>query len=151
MRKNKIYYCPFDITCKDIFCLAFYFKWKYFVLIDHISSETIRFSFSVFCSQILTQKLNLWPKIGPAYAISIVKGFSVIFVQVFFFFFFFTFLCWNWIINVSQQYCENFTKKMNKQNLLKICLSVTYPTDFCIICIHFYHYENMPIQIYWKF
>ena len=29
-------YCPFDISRKDVFCLAFYFEWKYFVLIDHI-------------------------------------------------------------------------------------------------------------------
>ena len=28
--------CPFDISQKDAFCLAFYFEWKYFVLIDHI-------------------------------------------------------------------------------------------------------------------
>ena len=25
------------------------------------------------------------------------------------------------------------SEKMNKQNLLKICLQVTYPTDFCLI------------------
>ena len=29
-------YCPFDITWKVVFRLAFYFKRKYFVLIDHI-------------------------------------------------------------------------------------------------------------------
>ena len=34
-------YCPFDISWKDVFYLAFYFKWKYFVLVDHILSETI--------------------------------------------------------------------------------------------------------------
>ena len=34
-------YCPFDISWKDVFCLAFYFKWKYFVRIDHFLSETI--------------------------------------------------------------------------------------------------------------
>ena len=28
-------------------------------------------------------------------------------------------------------------EKLNKRNLLKICLQVTYPTHFCIICIHF--------------
>ena len=27
---------------------------------------------------------------------------------------------------------------MNKPNLLKSCLKVTYTSDFCIICIHFY-------------
>ena len=30
------------------------------------------------------------------------------------------------------------SEKLNKQNLLKICLQVTYPTNFCIICIHFF-------------
>ena len=41
---------PFDITRKDIFCLAFYFKWKYFVLVDHILSETI----CLFCLGVLS-------------------------------------------------------------------------------------------------
>ena len=41
MAGNKLNYCPFDIISKDVFCLAFYFEWKYFVLIDHILSETI--------------------------------------------------------------------------------------------------------------
>ena len=31
------------------------------------------FSVSVFCSQIFTLQLNLWPKIGLTYAFSIVK------------------------------------------------------------------------------
>ena len=31
------------------------------------------------------------------------------------------------------------SEELNKLNLLKICLQVTYPTDFCIICIHFYY------------
>ena len=33
-------------------------------------------------------------------------------------------------------------KKNDKRNLLKICLQVTYPTDFCISCIHFYYGKN---------
>ena len=28
--------------------------------------------------------------------------------------------------------------KVNMRNLSKICLQVTYPTDFCIIYIHFH-------------
>ena len=58
-----ILYCPFDITRKDVFfffffsCLAFDFKWKYFVLTDHILSKTIcLFCFCVFFS-------NSYPKI----------------------------------------------------------------------------------------
>ena len=66
-------YCPFDIPWKDLFCLAFYFKRKCFVLIDHILSKPFVFSVSVFCSQIFTVKLNLQPKIDLTYAISIVK------------------------------------------------------------------------------
>ena len=50
-------YCPFDITRKDVFCLAFYFKWKYFVLNDHILSETI----CLFCFCVLFS--NMYPKI----------------------------------------------------------------------------------------
>ena len=52
----------FFFFCFVLFCLAFYFKWKHFVLVDQILSETIVFSFSVFCSQILNLKLNLRPK-----------------------------------------------------------------------------------------
>ena len=34
----------------------------------------------------------------------------------------------------------NISETLNKRNLLKICLpEVTYPTDFCIICIHIYY------------
>ena len=37
------------------------------------------------------------------------------------------------------------SEKLNKQSLLKICLQVTYPTNFCIICIHFYYGEKVKI------
>ena len=50
-------YWPFDITRKDVFCLPFYFKRRYFVLTDHILSETIcLFGFCVLFS-------NMYPKI----------------------------------------------------------------------------------------
>ena len=49
-------YCPFDISRKDVFCLAFYFEWKYFVLIVHILSETIcLFYFCVLFSNIYSK------------------------------------------------------------------------------------------------
>ena len=48
-------YCPFDITRKDVFCLAFYFKWKCFVLIDHILSETS----CLFCFCVLFSHIHL--------------------------------------------------------------------------------------------
>ena len=48
--------CPFDISWKDVFCLAFYFKWTSFVLTDHILSETIcLFYFCVLFSNIYTK------------------------------------------------------------------------------------------------
>ena len=40
--------------------------------------------------------------------------------------------------------------KLNKRNLLKICFQVTYPSDFCIICIHFYYGEKVKIFDFWK-
>ena len=58
----------------------------------------------MFCSQICTLKLNLLPKIG--LAISIVKWFFWILSKKIFF----TSFCWIWIIDGSQQYCENFRK-----------------------------------------
>ena len=54
---KHISFCPLDITLKHVFCLAFYFKWKYFVLIDHILSETI----CLFCFCVLFS--NVYPKI----------------------------------------------------------------------------------------
>ena len=37
------------------------------------------------------------------------------------------------------------SEKLNKSNLLKIWLQVTYPTDFCIIWHHFYYGEKVKI------
>ena len=42
------------------------------------------------------------------------------------------------------------SEKLNKQNLLKICPQVTYPTDFCIICIDFYYGEKVKISDFLK-
>ena len=50
-------YFPFDITWKDIFCLAFYYRWKYFVLIDHTLSKPI----CLFC--VCVSFSNIYPKI----------------------------------------------------------------------------------------
>ena len=38
---------------------------------------------------------------------------------------------------------RKFSEKLHKQGLLKICLKVTYPIDFCIICFHFYYGEKV--------
>ena len=37
---------------------------------------------------------------------------------------------------------------LNKWDLQKICLQFTYPTDFCIICSHFYYGENENIPFF---
>ena len=36
MKSYDLFYRPYDITWKDVFCLALHFKRKYFVLNDHI-------------------------------------------------------------------------------------------------------------------
>ena len=104
------------------------------------------FSVSVFCSQIYTLKLNLSPKVGLTYAISIVKWFFEMFVLVNIFYLFLlnlNYWCFTTIL-------WKFQKKMNKQNLSKICLQVTYPTNFCIIFIHFYYGKKWKYWIFLK-
>ena len=135
------------ISRKDVFRLAFYFKWKYFVLIVHILSETIcRFCFCVLCS-------NIYPKIKfTANGSDLCNFYSK---GIFFFKFclrtyFLTFLCWFWIIDASQKYRENFRTIDQAELLLKICLQVTYPTDFCIIWIHFNNGKKRKYLIFLK-
>ena len=74
---ENIDYYPFDITWKDVFAWRFILNEKKNILTDHILSETIFFFFSVSvsCSQIFSLKVNLNPKIGLTYTISIVKYF----------------------------------------------------------------------------
>ena len=36
------------------------------------------------------------------------------------------------------------SEKLNKQKSLKICLQVTYPTNFCVICIHYTFQVGRP-------
>ena len=43
-----------------------------------------------------------------------------------------------------------WAKKLNKRNLLKICLRVAYPTVLWIICIHFYYEKSENIWIFIK-
>ena len=127
-------YCPFDNTQKDI-CLTFYFKWKYFVLTDHTFSETI----CLFCFCVLSS--NRYPKIKFTaknwsdlcnFYSKVIFGRFVL-ENIFYFsllnsnYWCFTTILWK------------FQKKLNKWNLLKICLQITYPTDFCIIWILFYY------------
>ena len=101
-------YCAFDSYRQDVLCLAIYFKWKYFVLIDNIIRN--HFMICLFCFCVLFS--NIYPKIK----FFIAKIWSdlcnfyrkEIFLEFFTEkIFFFTFLCWIWIIDVSQQYYEN--------------------------------------------
>ena len=41
-------------------------------------------------------------------------------------------------------------EKLNKRNLFKICLQITYPTDFYIICINFYYGKKWKYLIFQK-
>ena len=67
------------------------------------------------------------------YAISIVKGFFGFFVSENIF----HFSLLDLIIDISQQHCENF--RNNEQAELVENLPPSLPTDFCMICIHFYY------------
>ena len=87
----------FRLRWKDMVCLAFYLKYKCFVLIDQIVSETICLFY--FCDLFS----NIYPyikfsiKFVLTYAVSIVMYF--LFFFFFFSFFFFKFLCKKTIFN----------------------------------------------------
>ena len=142
---RSIYY-PFDITRKDVFCLAFPFKWKRFVLIDHtcILSETIcLFCFWVLFSNIypkIKYKAKNWSDLCNVYSKVMFWNFCLRKYLMLFFAEFELLMFHNNIVKISE--------KLNKRNLLKICLQVTYPTDFCIICIHFYYGKKWKYLIF---
>ena len=145
-------YCPFDITRKNVvffsfFRLAFYLKWKCIAKIDHILSETT----CLFCSCVLFS--NIYPKI--TFTAKNWSDLYNLYSKVFVWNFvweniFFPFLAEFWIIDVSQQYYENFRKNECAEpvELLNIYLQVTYPTDFCIICINFCYGKNENILLF---
>ena len=118
--KQETYnYCPSDITWKDVFCLAFYFKWKYFVLIDHILSETV----CLFCFCVLFSNMypnfkftaKNWSELHNFYSKVIFWNFCLRKYFLFFFAEFELLMLHKNIVKISE--------KLNKQNLLKICLS----------------------------
>ena len=124
-----------------------FFAWR-FILNENILfwltisyQKPFVFSASVFYFQIGTLKLNLSPEIGLTYAISIAKWFFWNFCLSKYFLLFFAefelLMYHNNIVKISE--------KLNKWNLLKICLQVTYPTNFCIIFILFYYGEKVKI------
>ena len=83
---NTPHYCPFDISWKDLFCLAFYFKWKSLFWQTISYQKPFVFSVSVFCSQIFTLNLNVQPKVGLTYALYSKVIFSNFFLRKYFYF-----------------------------------------------------------------
>ena len=150
MHWHKLMLNPFMPTVlstslgKMFFCLAFYLQWKYFVLIDYILSETI----CLFCFCVLFS--NMYPKIK-----FIAKSWSDLcnfYGKVIF---------WNFclskyfLISFAEfellMFHNNIVKiseKLNKQNLLQNCFQFIFPTNFCIIFIHFYYGKKGK---YWIF
>ena len=124
-------YCPIDITQKESFCLAFWLTTSY--------QKPFVFSVSLCSFSNIYPKIkftpNNWSDLRNFYSKALFGNFCL---KYYYFFFFF---CWIWITDVSQQYCENVRKKLNMRNLIKI--QVTYPTDFCIICVNFYYGEKV--------
>ena len=108
-----IYY-HFDITRKTFFCLPFYFKWKYFDLLDHILSETIcLFCFCIFFSNIY-HKIKCMAKIWS----DLCNFHSEVTFWNFCLRKYFLLLSWVWIYNFSQKYCYNF-RKIEQAELVK--------------------------------
>ena len=98
------------------FCLTFCLTWNYFVLIDYISSETIcRICFCDLFSN-TCHKIKFIAKNRSDLCNFYNK---MIFWKFLSKKIFFTFLCWIWIIDVSQQYCENFRKKNEQTELVE--------------------------------
>ena len=137
-------YCPFDISWKDVFCLAFYFKWKYFVLVDHILSETI----CLLCFCVLFSNIYTKIKVTAKSCSDLCNFYSkVIFwnccLRKYFLLFFAEFELLTFYNNIVK-----ISEKLNKRNLLKIWLQVAYPTDFCMIWLHFYYGKKWKYFIF---
>ena len=134
-------YCPFNISWKDVFCLAFYFKWKYFVLIDHILSETI----CLLCFCVLFSNIYIKIKVTAKNLSDLCNFYSKV---IFWDFcprkYFLLFLGELELL----MFYNNIVKISEKLNKLKIWLQVTYPIDFCMIWFHFYYGKKWK---YWIF
>ena len=141
-----LHYCPIDISWKDVFCLAFYFKWKYFVLIDHILSETI--CLLCFCdlfSNIYTKikvTAKNWSDLFNFYSKAIFLDFLSNKI-------FFTFLCWIWIIDVLQQNGENF-RKIEQVELVENLAPSYLPYKFQHDLASFILWEKVKIYDFFK-
>ena len=128
-------------TVLSTFLRKTFFAWR-FILNENILfrltisyKKPFAFSVSVFCSQIFKVKFNSQPEISLTYAISIVKRSFGVYVLVNIFLLFLA----EFELLIFHNNIVKISEKFNKRNLSKICLQVTYPTDFCIFCIHFYY------------
>ena len=127
-------YCPFDISWKDVSCLAFYFRWKSLVLMTILSETIFLFCFCVLFLNIYTKikfTAKSWSDLCNFYSKVIFWNFCLWKYFLLFFAEFELLMFHNNIVKVSE--------KLNKWNVLKIWLQVTYPTDFCMIWLHFYY------------
>ena len=118
-----------------------FFAWR-FILNENILfwfpisyHKPFVFSVSVLCSQIFTLKLNLWPKIGLTFWNFCLRKYFLLFFAEF-------------KLLMFHNNTVKISEKLNMWNLLKICLQVTYPTDFCIIYIHFYYGKKWKYLIF---
>ena len=127
-----------------------FFAWR-FILNENIlfwltisCQKPFVFYVSVFCSQIFTKKNKVTAKSlsGLCYFYSKVI-FWIFCLRKYFLLFFAEFkllMFYNNIVKISE--------KLNKWNLLKIWLQVTYPTDFCMIWLHFYYGKKWKYLIF---
>ena len=124
--------CALNITWKIVFCLAFYFKWIYFVLINHILSDTVcLFYFCVLFSNIYLKFTHKnWSDLFNFYCKMIF--FYFLFREIFFLFFwwFLFIIAVSWQLKISEK---------NNWNLLKPSFQFAYPINFGTICNHFYY------------
>ena len=140
-------YCLFDISWKDVFWFVFCFRWKSFVLTKHVLSETIcLFCFCVCFSNIYT-KIKFTAK-----SWSDLCNFNnkVIFWNFCLRKYFFNFLA-KFELLMFHNNNVKISEKLNKWNLLKICLQITYTTDFCMIWLHFYYEKKKKKKKKWMY
>ena len=134
-------YCPFNISWKDVFCLVFYFKWKYFVLIDHIISETIcLFCFCVLFSNIYTKikvTAKSWSDLCNFYSKVIFWNFCLRKYFLFFFAEFELLLFYNNIMKISE--------KLKKVELVENLPPSYLPYRFLHDLVSFLPWEKVKI------
>ena len=133
--------CVFDIPQTDIFQLVFYSEWKNWLVIDNNLSRTIglvcfcaMFS-NIYCKINFTtkngsclcnfyNKLDFWKIFSRKYLLLFFTGFKLLMFH-------------NNIVKISEI--------LNKWNLLKTCIQITYLVDF------FHNLQPFLLQEKWNF